>query len=125
MERLKVYCDLKALEKLSDPPPPGGYSYVQPLHAVVKPGKKARVCVDFARNFNDYMGDQYFSYSSVRAGVELAQQCPTAAYFVKLDISACFLSFPVHPDDKDYFVCKAGGDYYKFLCMAFGLKNPG
>jgi hypothetical protein len=90
---------------------------------VVKPGKKARVCVDFARNFNDYMGDQYFSYSSVRAGVELAQQCPTAAYFVKLDISACFLSFPVHPDDTDFFVCKAGGDYYKFLCMAFGLKN--
>jgi hypothetical protein len=26
-------------------------------------------------------------------------------------------------DDMDYFVCKAGGDYYKFLCMAFGLKN--
>jgi hypothetical protein len=123
MERMRVYADLGALEKLSDPPPPGGYSYVQPLHAIIKPGKKARVCVDLSRNFNDYLEDKPFQYSSVRAGVDLAAQCPGAASMVKLDISACFLSFPIHPDDLEFFVVKAGGDFYQFLRMVFGLKT--
>lgn len=121
LERMRVYRDLGALRELPEPPPQGGY--VQPLHAVVKPGKKARVCVDFSRNFNDFLADQGFQMTSVQAGVELAQQCPTPAFFVKLDISSCFLSFPVHPADYKFFVCQAGGDYYQFLRLAFGLKN--
>ena len=71
-ERLKVYADLGALEFMSSPPPPGGYLYVQPLHAVVKPNKKARVCVDLSRNFNDHLEDKPFKYSSVQAGVDFS-----------------------------------------------------
>jgi hypothetical protein len=55
--------------------------------------------------------------------VDLALQCPTAAFFVKLDISSCFLSFPLHPADYKFFVVEAGGDFYQFLCMMFGLKS--
>ena len=110
LERLSVYRDLGALRHLSDPPPPGGYPYVQPLHAIIKPGKKARICVDMSRNFNDFVEDCPFRYSSVQSAVDLAVQCPTAAFFVKLDISSCFLSFPLHPDDYKFFVVEAGGD---------------
>jgi hypothetical protein len=123
MERMRYYEDLGALTKLSEPPPPGGYTYIQPLHAIIKPGKKARVCVDLSRNLNDFLEDTPFQYSSVREGVDLADQCPSPAYMVKLDISACFLSFPIHPDDLEFFVCQAGGDFYQFLRMVFGLKT--
>jgi hypothetical protein len=127
-QRLREYEELGALKWLSDPPPPGGYPYVQPLHAVLKQGKKARICVDLSRNLNDVLVDEYFSYSSVTSAVQLAQQAVAATgdlgcYFVKLDISACFLSFPLHPEDLKYYVCKVGGDYVQFLRMVFGLKS--
>jgi hypothetical protein len=64
-----------------------------------------------------------FQYSSVKSAVDLALECPTASYFVKLDISSCFLSFPLHPADYKFFVVEAGGDFYQFLCMMFGLKS--
>jgi hypothetical protein len=121
MERMRVYKDMGALRQLSGPPPPG--AHVQPLHAVVKPGKKTRVCVDLARNFNDYLEDVPFQYSSLRDGVDLAMQCQSPAFFVKLDISSCFLSFPVHEDDLQYFYCEAAGDFYQFVNMMFGLKT--
>lgn len=123
LERLRVYRDLGALRYLTGPPPPGGYSYVQPLHAVLKPGKDPRVCVDLSRNFNDYLPDVPFHMASVQSAVDLALQCGGAPHFVKLDISSCFLSFPLHPDDLHYYVCKAGGDYIQFLRMVFGLKS--
>jgi hypothetical protein len=122
LERLKVYRELGAIRP-ADPPPPGGYSYLQPLHAIIKPGKKARICVDMSRNFNEFTEDCPFRYSSVQSAVDLALQCPTAAFFVKLDISSCFLSFPLHPDDYQYFVVEAGGDFWQFVRLVFGLKN--
>ena len=68
----------------------------------------------------------------MQSAVRLAQQAVVATpgkgrgkgyYFVKLDISACFLSFPLHPEDLKYYVCKVGGDYLQFLRMVFGLKS--
>jgi hypothetical protein len=50
-ERLRVYRDMGALRGLSAPPGVG--SYIQPLHGVLKPGKKPLICVDLSRNFND------------------------------------------------------------------------
>ena len=121
LERLRVYEDLGALRRVAEQE--GSFSFVQPLHAVVKQEKKTRVCMDMSRNFNDYLADQPFRMTSVAAGVRLAQECPGRAWFVKLDISACFLSFPLHPDDWKYYVCKAGGDYMQFMRMVFGLKS--
>jgi hypothetical protein len=121
MERLRVYRDLGALVQL--PSRPGGYPYVQPLHAVLRPDKKARVCVDLSRNFNDFVIDTPFRYSSVTDAVRLSVECPTAAHYVKLDISSCFLSFPLHPDDYQFFVVQADGDFFQFLSMVFGMKD--
>jgi hypothetical protein len=120
-DRLRVYRDMGALHQLSEPPALG--SYTQPLHGVLKPGKKARVCVDLSRNFNDFLVDVPFQYSSVKSTVDLTLECPTASYFVKLDISSCFLSFPLHPADYNFFVVEAGGDFHQFLCMMFDLKS--
>ena len=125
LERLKVYREMGALRVLSAPPPPGGH--VQPLHAVVKPGKKARVCVDLSQNFNDFLPDVPFRMSSVQDGVDMARvvkdQSGQLAWFVKLDIASCFLSFPIHQDDQQLFYCRAGGDFYQFLALVFGRKD--
>lgn len=91
---------------------------------MVKPGKNTRVCVDLLRKFNDHLEDKPFKYSSVQAGVDLAMQCGPPAHLVKLDISSCFLSFPVHEQDLQYYVCKDEADrHMQFKRMVFGLKS--
>ena len=122
-ERLKQYEELGALEYLSLPPPPGGYPYVQPLHAVLKEGKSARVCVNMALNFNDYQENVRFSYSSVSDAVRLSMQLDSPAHYVKLDISSCFLSFPLRKSDYKYYVCHDGDRYLQFKRMVFGMKS--
>ena len=125
LERMRVYQEMGALRVLSNPPPPGGH--IQPLHAVVKEGKQVRVCVDLSQNFNDFIPDVPFRMASVQDGVDMAMraraQSGRPAWFVKLDIASCFLSFPVHHDDLGYFYCEAGGDFYQFLSLVFGRKD--
>lgn len=57
------------------------------LHAVVKPGKSARVVFDLARNFNDMLVDEPFGMASVQDAVDLAMQAGHQPWFAKLDIS--------------------------------------
>jgi len=125
MERMKVYEDMGALRRLADPPPP--WAHIQPLHAVVKEGKKARVCVDLSFNFNAYVEDYPFRMATVQDGVDLAMQARSRsgrpAWFTKLDISSCFLSFPIHADDLKFFYCEAGGDFFQFVSLVFGRKD--
>ena len=121
LERMAVYEDMGAMRRLAGLPPPG--VHIQPLHAVVRPGKKARVCFDLARNFNDFLVDEGFSMSTVQDAVALALQSPTPVFFSKLDITACFLSFPIHPLDRKYFYCEAGGDFFQFIALVFGRKD--
>ena len=127
LERMRVYQDMGAMRKLAGLPPPG--VHVQPLHAVVKPGKKTRVVVDVAQNWNDFITDRPFCMSSVQDAVDLLivarsqARRRSPAYMVKLDISSCFLSFPIHPADRKFFFCQAGGSYYEFLALVFGRKD--
>ena len=125
LERMAVYEDMRALRKLAGVPPPG--AHVQPLHAVVKEGKKARVCVDLSFNFNDYVEDFPFKMASVQDGVDLALQARSQtgrpAWFAKLDVSSCFLSFPIHEDDRHFFYCEAAGDFFQFVSLVFGRKD--
>lgn len=122
-QRLDEYIAMGALRLASEPPPPGGYPYVQPLHAVLRPGKKPRIVVDMGRNLNDYLRDTPFKYSSVQDAVRLSQTCALPAWYVKLDISSCFLSFPLDPDDIPFYRCKgAEGEWLEFTSMVFGLK---
>jgi hypothetical protein len=93
------------------------------LHAILKVGKKARVVVDCSRGFNDYLPDQHFCMPRLQDAAELSMEAGEGAWYVKLDISSCFLSFPIHPDDLKYFYCQAGGDFFQWLTLVFGRKD--
>ena len=121
LKRLAAYEAMGAMRRVAGPLPAN--AHVQPLHAVIKPGKKARVVFDLARNFNDFLVDESFHMASIQDAVELAKQAGPQAWFVKLDISACFLSFPIHPDDQHLFYCEAGGQLSQFLALVFGRKD--
>jgi hypothetical protein len=120
-ERLRVYRDMGAFHQFSEVLALG--SYTQPLHGVLKSGKKTPVCVNLSRNFNDFLVDVPFQYSSVKSTVDLELECPTAVYVGKLDINSYLLTFPLHPTDYKFFAVEAGGDFYQFLYMMFDLKS--
>lgn len=123
-ERMHEYMVLGALRVASGPPPPGGYPYIQPLHAVVRPGKKPRIVVDMSRNCNEFLADAPFKYSSIQDAVDLSLLFPESPWYVKIDISSCFLSFPVHEDDIPFYRCKDSDEkVLEFTSMVFGLKS--
>ena len=91
---------------------------VQPLHVVLRSGRKPRLVIDLSRNLNSFLPHEPFSYTSVEDAIDSsAAHC----YYGKMDLSNCFLSFPIHPDFLQYFVFELDGDYFQFTCMPFGL----
>lgn len=94
----------------------------QPLLAVVKAdgSRKARIVIDLARNFNDPIAKQPFRYASVDDAVNLSSP---NCWYGKLDLSNCFLSFPLHPDVVPYFTFRFDGQLYQFTRMPFGLTT--
>jgi hypothetical protein len=116
--RIQEYTAFGAIVMLPDDHPlPFG---VQPLHVIVKAGKKPRLVIDLSRNMNDHLAYQYFSYASIRDAVELASsQC----WFSKLDLSNCFLSFPLHPSVWPHFIFRFEGRLHQFTHLAFGLSS--
>jgi hypothetical protein len=93
---------------------------VQPLHVIIKAGKKPRLVIDLSRNLNSHLQYEYFQYSSVDDAVEAAwPDC----WFGKLDLTNCFLSFPLHPSALPYFCFKFDGKLYQFTHMPFGLST--
>ena len=116
--RIQEYIDFGALVLLpADHPVPYG---VQPLHVIIKEGRKPRLVIDLSRNMNAHLEYQYFSYSSVREAVELASP---HCWFSKLDLSNCFLSFPLHPSVWPHFIFRFEGQLYQFTSMPFGLSS--
>jgi hypothetical protein len=93
------------------------------LHAVVKEGKKARVVVDCSRGLNDHLSDQHFCMPNLQDAADLSMEAGKGAWYVKLDIKSCFLSFPIHPDDQKFFYCQAGGHFFQWLTLVFGRKD--
>jgi hypothetical protein len=68
--RIQEYIAFEAITPLSaDHPCPFG---IQPLHVIIKAGKKPRLVIDLSRNLNDNLEYEYFSYSSVREAAELS-----------------------------------------------------
>ena len=43
---------------------------IQPLHVIIKAGKKPRLVIDLSRNLNDHLEYEYFQYSCVDDAVE-------------------------------------------------------
>ncbi len=100
---------------------------MQPLHAVVKSGKNARVSVALSQSFNDCLPDVHFRMYTVQEAVDMSlvlkAQSGQSAGYVKLDIASCFLSFPIQQDDLHLFYCKVGGNRYQFLASLFGWMD--
>lgn len=107
-ERLQDYIEFGALEILpSDHILEHG---IAPLHIIVKNGKKPRLVIDLSVNLNGFLRYTHFRYSTV---AQAAAQSKTDAYLGKLDISNCFLSFPINPLFRRYFVIEFEGARYR------------
>ena len=94
--------------------------HVHPLLAVVKPGKKVRICIDLSRNLNDFLNHIPFRYSTVTDAVRLSFR---GCWYAKLDLSNCFLSFPLHRDTRPYLRFRLDGQLYQFERIPFGLDS--
>ena len=92
---------------------------VQPLHVIIKAQKKPRVVVDLSRNLNAHLEYEYFQYSCVDDAVEASYP---GCWYGKLDLTNCFLSFPLHPSVRRYFCFRFEGRLYQFTHMPFGLS---
>ena len=116
--RLQEYIDFGAVVSLpQDSHCPFG---VQPLHVIIKTDKKPRLVIDLSRNLNDHLHYEYFSYSTVRDATELSTP---GCWYGKLDLSNCFLSFPLHPSAQPHFIFRFDDQLYQFVRMPFGLAS--
>jgi hypothetical protein len=118
-QRLREYMDFGAVIEL---PAPTDLSdiRIQPLHVIIKEGKKPRLVIDLSRNLNDHLRYDYFHYSSVDDAVEASHP---GCWYGKLDLSNCFLSFPLHLSVRRYFCFRFDGRLYQFTHMPFGLNT--
>lgn len=118
-QRLREYMAFGAVVEL---PPSADLSalHIQPLHVIIKEGKKPRLVIDLSRNLNDHLRNDYFHYSTVDDAVEASHP---GCWFGKLDLSNCFLSFPLHPSVRRYFCFRFDGRVYQFAAMPFGLST--
>jgi hypothetical protein len=117
--RLLEYMEFGAIAELS-PSTDLSDLCIQPLHIIIKEGKKPRLVIDLSRNLNDHLRCDYFHYSSVDDAVEASHP---GCWFGKLDLSNCFLSFPLHPSVRRYFCFRFDGRLYQFTHMPFGLNT--
>ena len=119
--RLHEYMQFGAVIELpSDTSLADGDLRIQPLHVIIKEGKKPRLVIDLSRNLNDHLEYEYFQYSSVDDAVEASHP---GCWYGKLDLSNCFLSFPLHPSVRRYFCFRFEGRLYQFTHMPFGLST--
>jgi hypothetical protein len=115
-KRLKEYIEFGAVEEVTDVnSAPHG---IQPLHVILKPNKKPRIVIDLSRNLNSFITYRYFSYSALDDAVAASV---ANCWYGKLDLSNCFLSFPIHPDFIKFFYFKFRNKLYRYTCMPFGL----
>lgn len=116
-QTLLDYIAFGAVEMIPSFPPP---LMVQPLHVIIKPGKAPRLVIDLSRNLNQHLPYTYFTYSSVSTAVAHASP---GCWFAKLDITKCYLSFPLDPSVHHYFTFSLDHHYYRFTRMPFGLST--
>jgi hypothetical protein len=110
--RIAEYIEFEALTPLpADHPCPYG---VQPLHVIIKPGKKPRLVIDLSRNLNDHLRHERFRYASV---LDTIERSFPGCWYGKLDLSNCFLSFPLHLSVLPHFIFRFEGQLYQFLRM--------
>ncbi len=90
----------------NDAAPPTAASASSRCTSSSKTGKKPRLVIDLSRNLNDHLEYEYFTYSCVDDAVEASHP---GCWYGKLDLSNCFLSFPLHPSVRKYFCFRFEG----------------
>ena len=117
-QRIREYSAFGAITRLeADHPTPFG---IQPLHVILKPGRKPRLVIDLSRNLNQHLAYEYFTYSTVRDAME--QSTPNC-WYSKLDLTNCFLSFPLHSSALPHFIFRFEDELYQFTRVPFGLSS--
>ena len=114
-QQLDEFVANRFISSLSAPPP-----LWHPLLVVTKPGKNPRVCLDLSRNFNELVAKRKFKLLSLEAAVAWSEP---GCFYGKMDLSSCFLSFPMHPDAAKDLTFKFGDEFFQFDSMPFGLSS--
>lgn len=116
--RLHEYMEIGAITML--PPSIQPPALIQPLHVVIKAGKKPRLVIDLSRNLNQFVESPHFHLETVRMAV---QRSTPNCFYCKLDLSNCFLSFPLHPSMFKFFTFEFERRYYCFVRLPFGFNK--
>jgi hypothetical protein len=90
--------------------------------AVLKEGKKPRICLDLSRNLNDHLVIPKLAYESVWSAVRIASQFATP-WFAKVDLSNAYLSFPVREQDRVFLRFQWETAIFEFAALPFGLAS--
>jgi len=112
--QIEAYNRLGVISKVDGIP-----ALIHPLLAVVKEGKKPRLCLDLSRNFNEFLPKKHFKLLATQAAVDLSEP---NCFYGKLDLSSCFLSFPLAPSLAKLMAFSFKGEYFQFDNMPFGLS---
>lgn len=114
-DQLQKYMALGAVEEIHESP-----ILCHPLLAVIKEGCNPRMCLDLSRNFNEFLDPQHFNLQAIHTAVEISTPY---CYYAKLDLSSCFLTFPLSPAFAAMMTFRFGGKFYRFNNMPFGLSS--
>ena len=116
-ERLRYYSDLGALTELGKE---DDYDRLQPLHVIIKDGRKPRLVLDLSRNLNEYLPRYKIRYEGIDHALA---NCTPGCWFGKTDFADCFLAFDVRPDFREHLRFAFEGTAYEFKRMPFGLST--
>ena len=94
---------------------------VHSLHMVLRDGKKPRLVLDCSRNLNELLTVQRMH---IGATIDSAMAASTPqCWYAKLDISDCFLSFPLTAPARRLLGFCFAGKHYAFQRLMFGLST--
>lgn len=114
--RLHEYSEFGAVTDVDDTNP----TYIQPLHVITKNNHKPRIVIDLSRNLNEHIQRFPFHYTSVEDAAEIATP---NCWFGKIDLSNCFLSFPMHQTAWKHLTFSFAGRLQQFVRLPFGLSS--
>jgi hypothetical protein len=116
-ERLDYYRDLGALAAVGQE---DNFDRIQPLHVIIKDGRKPRLVLDLSRNLNDHLPKYKIKYEGIDHALK---NCTPGCWFGKTDFADCFLAFDVKPEFRQHLRFAFEGTVYEFLRMPFGLST--
>lgn len=116
-ERIDYYRDLGALAAIGQE---DEFDRLQPLHVIIKDGRKPRLVLDLSRNLNDHLPRYKIRYEGIDHALS---NCTPGCWFGKTDFADCFLAFDVKPEFREHLRFAFEGQAYEFKRMPFGLST--